>query len=165
MHGGASSFATDEGILISGNVISNTRLNAVNISNHSNVRIDDNIINDADKGIFISSSSPGAINVSIANNTINNTKKEGIGVYFALQLEIMNNIIKNYNLEQKQRPGIYINAGKDIISANNVFKYGGKIETIAILSYAKNVGLYNNLLQYSAKLPLPFSNLGNNPKF
>ena len=93
MHGGVSSAATDEDIVISGNVIKNTDKNGINILNHNNVKIysNSNITNIADKGIFISSSSPGAVNISIENNTIKNTQEEGIYVYSAMQVVVISN--------------------------------------------------------------------------
>lgn len=164
MHGGVSSSTTDEGIVIRGNVVRNSGLNGIIISNHSNVKIDGNVINGADRGIYISSSAPGAVNISMENNTITNSRKEGIYVYFANQVEVINNIIKNYNLDQNNHSGIYFHAGNNFIAAGNIFKYGGVVEPPAILSNATDVGLYDNMLQYSATLPSPFSNLGSNPR-
>jgi len=153
MHGGVSSSTTDEDIVIRGNVVRNSGLNGIVISNHSNVKIDGNVINGADKGIYISSSARSAVNISMENNTITNCQKEGIYVYSAKQVEVINNIIKNYNLDQNDHSGVYFNAGNNFIAAGNIFKYGGIVESLAILSNATSVGLYGNMLQYSATLP------------
>jgi nitrous oxidase accessory protein NosD len=164
MHGGISSAETDEAIVISGNVITNAGQSGIVISNHSNVKIAGNSISRADTGIFISSSSPGAVNISLENNTISKTNKEGINVYYAKQLEVLGNVVKDYNLDQNNHAGIYFHAGEYLMAARNILKYGGRKETMAILSYADNVDLHDNTLQYSATLPAPFSSLGKNAR-
>jgi len=170
--GGLNSSTTDMDIVISDNTIENVSDATgigIQVYNHSNTRVDSNVVNGAVVGIEVISTAASGQNISVVNNSVLNSQQHAIYLYNVGPVEVKNNILKDYNLAQGSYYGIYTFASSYVTISGNEFKYGGVTETNAVKAATgtgnDNMTIGANTLKYTPSLTSPFDVLGVNPLF